>query len=107
MQLNGTIRIAVQRSGRLSEGSLALLHQMGLDFEAYDHHLFASCRNLPVDLLFLRDDDIPGLVSEDVCDLGIVGLNVVEEVRHKLLSEAGDPRFKPHPKAASSALASS
>ncbi len=79
MQLNGTIRIAVQRSGRLSEGSLALLHQMGLDFEAYDHHLFASCRNLPVDLLFLRDDDIPEYVQDRVADLGIVGSNVVAE----------------------------
>jgi ATP phosphoribosyltransferase len=49
---------------------------------------------MPIDLLLVRDDDIPGLVSDDVCDLGIVGLNVVEEKRLQLLSEGSDALFK-------------
>ena len=79
MQNNGKIRIAVQRSGRLSKGSLDLLSQMGLDFEAFNHQLSTSCRNLPIDILFLRDDDIPKYVHDGVADLGIVGSNLLEE----------------------------
>lgn len=79
MQSNGTIRIAIQKSGRLSEGSLGLLHQMGLEFETYQGRLFSQCRNLPIDILFLRDDDIPEYVRDGVVDLGIVGGNVLDE----------------------------
>lgn len=78
-QLNGKIKIAVQSSGRLSEASLSLLSKMGLEFESYENRLTASCRNLPVDLLFLRDDDIPEYVQDGVADLGIVGGNLVHE----------------------------
>lgn len=76
---NGTIRIAIQKSGRLAEGSLQLLRQMGLEFETYSGRLFSRCRNLPVDILFLRDDDIPEYVQDGVADLGIVGANVLDE----------------------------
>lgn len=79
MELNGSLRIAVQSSGRLSEGSLQLLRSMGLQFETYERRLFARCRNLPIDVLFLRDDDIPEYVQDGVCDLGIVGQNVLRE----------------------------
>lgn len=79
MQPNGTIRIAIQKSGRLSEGSVALLQNMGLSFETYQNRLFAPCRNLPVDILFIRDDDIPEYVRDGVADLGIVGSNVLDE----------------------------
>ena len=79
MKSNGTIRIAVQRSGRLSEGSLSLLKSMGLQFEAYQNRLFTRCRNMPIDILFLRDDDIPEYVQDSVADLGIVGNNLLEE----------------------------
>lgn len=79
MELNGNLKIAVQRSGRLSEGSLALLRQMGLRFETYQDRLFTSCRNMPIDILFLRDDDIPEYVQDGVADLGIVGSNVLDE----------------------------
>lgn len=81
MQSNGTLRIATQRAGRLSEGSLALLRQMGLQFELYQDRLFTQCRNMPVDILFLRDDDIPEYVQDGVADLGIVGSNILEERR--------------------------
>ncbi len=81
MQANGMIRIAIQKSGRLFDGSFALLRQMGLQFEAYKDRLFAQCRNLPIDVLFLRDDDIPEYVRDGVADVGIVGSNVIEEQR--------------------------
>ena len=79
MEPNGALRIATQKSGRLSEGSLALLRQMGLQFETYQDQLFAKCRNMSVDILFLRDDDIPEYVQDGVADLGIVGSNVLDE----------------------------
>lgn len=79
MQSNGKIRIAIQKSGRLSEESISLLGQMGLRFETYQDRLFAPCRNMPIDVLFLRDDDIPEYVRDGVADLGIVGSNVLDE----------------------------
>ncbi len=79
MKSNGIIRIAVQRSGRLSEGSLSLLKSMGLQFETYQNRLFTRCRNMPIDILFLRDDDIPEYVQDGVADLGIVGSNLLDE----------------------------
>ena len=79
MQSNETLRIAVQKSGRLSEGSIMLLRQMGLEFETYKDRLFTQCRNMSVDILFLRDDDIPEYVQDGVADLGIVGSNVLDE----------------------------
>ena len=75
------IKIAVQKSGRLTDHSLHLLERCGLKFTQSKDQLFCYGENMPVDLLLVRDDDIPGLVSDDVCDLGIVGLNIVEEKR--------------------------
>ena len=75
------IKIAVQKSGRLTEKSLDLLERCGLTFTKSKDQLFCYGKNMPVDLLLVRDDDIPGLVSDDVCDLGIVGLNTVTEKR--------------------------
>lgn len=75
------IRIAVQKSGRLTTHSLDLLERCGLTFTKSKDQLFCYGKNMPVDLLLVRDDDIPGLVSDDVCDLGIVGLNTVTEKR--------------------------
>jgi ATP phosphoribosyltransferase len=79
MKSNGMIRIAIQRSGRLFDGSYALLRQIGLQFETYSDRLFTTCRNMPIDVLFLRDDDIPEYVRDGVADLGIVGGNVLDE----------------------------
>jgi len=75
------IKIAVQKSGRLTEKSLDLLERCGLTFTKSKDQLFCYGKNMPIDLLLVRDDDIPGLVSDDVCDLGIVGLNTVTEKR--------------------------
>ncbi|MBI4447273.1 MAG: ATP phosphoribosyltransferase [Acidobacteria bacterium] len=80
MRLNGdNLKMAVQRQGRLAEPSIGLLKSVGLDFDYYEGRLFAHCRNFPLDILFLRDDDIPEYVQDGVTDLGIVGLNITEE----------------------------
>jgi ATP phosphoribosyltransferase len=73
------LRIAVQKSGRLAESSLGLLRRAGLAFRASRDHLFLHGENLPVDVLLVRDDDIPGLLAEGSCELGIVGRNVLAE----------------------------
>jgi len=89
------IKIAVQKSGRLTEHSLDLLERCGLKFTQSKDQLFCYGENMPVDLLLVRDDDIPGLVSDDVCDLGIVGRNVVTEKRHSLEEGGRDALFDP------------
>jgi ATP phosphoribosyltransferase len=73
------LRIAVQSNGRLTGYSLDLLRDIGLEFEDHERRLFTKCRNMGVELLFLRDDDIPEYVADGVADLGIVGLNVIHE----------------------------
>jgi ATP phosphoribosyltransferase len=88
------IKIAVQKSGRLTDHSVDLLERCGLKLTQSKDQLFLYGENMPIDLLLVRDDDIPGLVSEDVCDLGIVGLNVVEEMRQRLLADGSPPSFR-------------
>lgn len=87
------IRIAVQKTGRLSEHSQDMLERCGLKLTKSKDRLFCYGENMPIDLLLVRDDDIPGLVSEDVCDLGIVGLNVVEEKRLELEANGREAMF--------------
>ena len=70
------IRIAIQKSGRLTQKSVDLLTKCGVEFEWRKETLFSKAENFPLDLMFVRDDDIPSYVSDGVCDLGIVGLNV-------------------------------
>jgi len=76
------LRVAVQKSGRLAEPSLALLRRAGLVFRSSRDHLFLYGENLPIDVLLVRDDDIPGLLVEGSCELGIVGRNVLTEQRY-------------------------
>jgi ATP phosphoribosyltransferase len=73
------LRIAIQKSGRLQEGSLALLKEAGLSFSNGREQLRTQARNFPVEVLFLRDDDIPQYVEDKVADVGIVGENVFIE----------------------------
>lgn len=87
------IKIALQKSGRLTEHSLDLLRRCGLNFTQSKDQLFCFGENMPVDLLLVRDDDIPGLVSDDVCDLGIVGLNTAEEKRYAMMLEGRTALF--------------
>jgi ATP phosphoribosyltransferase len=79
-QNNGsTLRIAVQKSGRLTDNTLELLEGVGLKFDNYKRSLLVKCRNFDVELLLIRDDDIPEYVQDGVCDLGFVGANVTAE----------------------------
>ncbi len=73
------LKIAVQKSGRLAAESLELLERAGLAFNRSKDKLFWYGRNLPVDVLLVRDDDIPRLLLDGVCELGIAGENVVRE----------------------------
>ena len=88
------IKIAVQKTGRLTDHSIDLLERCGLKVTKSKDQLICYGENMPIDLLLVRDDDIPGLVSEDVCDLGIVGLNVVEEKRLTREAEGRPAQFK-------------
>lgn len=76
---NGRMKIAIQRNGRLTEDSVALLRACGLDFEFQKQSLYSPCRNFDLDVLAIRDDDIPEYVQDGVADLGIAGENILKE----------------------------
>ncbi len=80
-----TLKIAIQKSGRLNEKSVALLKNCGLSFENYKSSLISSVSNFPLEILFLRDDDIPEYVQDGIADLGIVGENVIHETDVKVI----------------------
>jgi ATP phosphoribosyltransferase len=73
------LRIGMQKSGRLTEPALELLKRCGLSFRQSRDKLFCFGEGEPVDLLLVRDDDIPSLLAQGVCDVGIVGRNVLDE----------------------------
>ncbi|MGH8267476.1 MAG: ATP phosphoribosyltransferase [Steroidobacteraceae bacterium] len=89
------LKLAVQKAGRLTDPSLDLLARCGLKVSRGQDQLVGFGENMPLDVLFVRDDDIPDLVQEDVCDLGLVGLNVLEEKRLELTSRGQVARFEP------------
>ncbi|GAA5523068.1 ATP phosphoribosyltransferase [Aliifodinibius salicampi] len=74
-----SLRIAIQKSGRLTDKTIDLLKGIGLRFDDYKRNLLVKCRNFDVELLLIRDDDIPEYVQDGVCDLGFVGANVTAE----------------------------
>jgi len=78
------LKIAIQKSGRLNEKSVLLLKNCGLDFENYKSSLITTVANFNLEILFLRDDDIPGYVEQGIADLGIVGENVIDESEAKV-----------------------
>jgi ATP phosphoribosyltransferase len=73
------LRLAIQRNGRLTDETIKLLHDIGLEFESYGQKLLSRCRNFPLSILYGRDDDIPGYVGLGTADLGIVGRNLIYE----------------------------
>ena len=73
------VKIAIQKNGRLSSDSLSLLRKCGIEFNESENMLFIKSTNMSVDLLMVRDDDIPRLVGQNIADLGIVGENVIKE----------------------------
>src|ERR1700752_500610 len=88
------LKVAVQKGGRLTENSLELLVRFGFKYSRGRDQLMCYGKNMPLDLLFVRDDDIPDLVQQDVCDLGIVGLNVIEEKRLAFKARGIEPLFE-------------
>lgn len=78
------LKIAIQKSGRLSEKSLELIKEAGINFNNGSRNLVSRSSNFPVELLFLRDDDIPQYVTDNVADIGIVGENEVLEKGYKV-----------------------
>ncbi len=76
---NGNLKLAIQKKGRLTEKSLQLLRNCDFDIEDYNDRLIVSAKNFELDLLFLRDDDIPEYVSDGVANIGIVGEDVIYE----------------------------
>lgn len=81
------LRIAIQKSGRLSDGCFDLLKSCGLSVSRGRDKLYGRVQEMPIDVLLLRDDDIPAFVADDACDIGIIGQNVYEE---EVLSETHD-----------------
>ncbi|GAA4427717.1 ATP phosphoribosyltransferase [Pontibacter saemangeumensis] len=82
------LRLAIQKSGRLSEDSLKLIRECGISFITSSLKLKTESTNFPLEILYLRDDDIPGYVADGVADIGIVGQNVlVEEGKQALTVE--------------------
>ncbi|PZN34446.1 MAG: ATP phosphoribosyltransferase [Proteobacteria bacterium] len=88
------LKVALQKSGRLTDNSLDLLVRCGLKYSRGKDQLMCYGENMPLDILFVRDDDIPDLVQQDVCDLGIVGLNVIEEKRLAFEARGVTPLFE-------------
>lgn len=73
------LHIAIQKGGRLSEASRDLLRKAGLRIQSGKNDLTARVENMALDLMFVRDDDIPTFVCDGVCEFGVVGRNVLEE----------------------------
>lgn len=92
MQTNTRLTLAIQKKGRLNNDSLDLLKRCGLTLRASKSSLFYSADNFPIDILLVRDDDIPILLRDGACDLGIAGENIIleqekttENVRYKII----------------------
>lgn len=73
------LSIALQKSGRLSEGCIALFQSAGIHIRRSKNQLLVQDDSFGIDFIFARDDDIPGLIESGACDLGIVGENVIQE----------------------------
>ena len=79
------LRIAIQKSGRLYDDSLKLLKDCGIDLKNGINKLKTEADNFPMEVFFLRDDDIPQYVEDAVADIGIVGENVIYEKNKKVI----------------------
>ncbi len=74
-----TIKLAIQKQGRLTDETIEFLRTCGLEFELSKQRLFSTCRNFPLEILYVRDDDITNFVQTGVVDIGIVGQNICNE----------------------------
>lgn len=87
------LRIAMQKSGRLSQESKQLLEQCGIKINLQQQRLLAFAENMTIDIMRVRDDDIPGLIMDGVVDLGIIGENVLEEALLTRRAQGDDPKY--------------
>lgn len=78
---NKNIKLAIQKGGRLTDDTLDFLRKAGLEFESYTQKLFSTCRNFPLEIVYVRDDDIPDYVASGSVDIGILGQNLLYEER--------------------------
>src|SRR5882672_1196408 len=76
---NKNLKLAIQKKGRLTDETLEFLRRSGLEFESYKQRLFSTCRNFPLEILYVRANDIPKYVASGIVDLGILGQNVINE----------------------------
>jgi ATP phosphoribosyltransferase len=81
---NNNLKLAIQKEGRLTDDTLEFLRKAGFEFESYKQRLFSLCRNFPLEILYVRDDDIPDYVASGTVDLGILGQNILYEERPKV-----------------------
>ena len=84
--MNENLKIAVQKKGRLYDGSMAMLKECGIDVSNGNNQLRVQAANFPLEVFFLRDDDIPEYVQDAVVDIGFVGENVVAEKNKEVKS---------------------
>ena len=89
---DGRLKIAIQKSGRLSEKSFALLEKAGISLQKSKDQLLCRARNFPLDIFLVRDDDIPAFLVNDVCQLGIIGQNSLLEAQRLEAYEYGGLR---------------
>ena len=99
--MKSRLRLVIQKKGRLSQESITLLQRCGLKFRIKDNALLTHVENFPIDLLFVRDDDIPTLIFDSLCDGGIVGENVLleaslrlQDVRYRTILPLGSCRCR-------------
>jgi ATP phosphoribosyltransferase len=82
--MNDKLKVAIQKSGRLTEESIELLKEAGINLTKGDGKLISLSSNFPIEILYLRDDDIPQYIADNVADIGIVGENIVLERNYSL-----------------------
>lgn len=76
---NENLKLAIQKNGRLTRGAINLLSESGLIFDGFNQSSYSTCLNFPLELVYVRDDDIPAYVESGAVDLGVVGQNVLYE----------------------------
>lgn len=80
------LKLAIQKNGRLTGDAVSFLRSAGLQFKNYNQKLFSKCKNFPLEIVFVRDDDIPDYVQSGAVDLGVVGQNIYYESNKNVLN---------------------
>lgn len=86
---NENLKLAIQKNGRLTRDTINFLYESGLEFDLYDQGSFSLCRNFPLEIVCVRDDDIPNYVESGIVDLGVVGQNILYESNKRVTNIIG------------------